>query len=108
MVGENRRFVVGLTDDHAHAQYRLAVFDRLETEVGHIHEKVTAGHRIGQPAPALEVELDGTNAIFDGHIQRADGRRINDTVRLDTMALFEPFHGIGDGRVENGAWIFFV
>ena len=88
---------------------RLAVFDRLETEVGHVHEEVArSGIAIGQPAPALEVELDRANALFDGDIQRADGRRIDDAVGLDAMPLFEPLHRVDDGVVENRTRIFFV
>ena len=59
---------------------------RVQPERRHVHEDGPPFRGPVLPAPALEVELDGANALLDGHIQRADCRCIDDTVGLDAMA----------------------
>ena len=97
----------GSPDDHAHVQHRLAVFDRLEPEVGHVHDE-SGGRAWDRAASAsARVELDGANALFDRHIQRADGRRLDDAVGSMRWRSSNASR-VGDVSLENRTWIFFV
>ena len=65
---DGRGGLVGLPRHHPHREGGLALLDRLELEGRDVDEDVAVAELLGQPPPALEVQLDLRDAIRGGGV----------------------------------------
>ena len=69
---DGRGGLVGLARHHPYREGDLALLDRLELEGRDVDEDVAVAELLGQPPPALEVQLDLRDAIRGGGVPGRD------------------------------------
>jgi len=96
---KDRRPSKGGTHHHRHRQDLLFLLDQLETEVGDIDPQISPAERLGQPAPALEVDLDLPDALFHRNIESRQGPGPDNPVRRQTVPPLKQAHRLLRRRI---------
>jgi len=102
-VGEGRRRVLRLADDHRHLQCALAVgVEGLQAESGEVDHDEAAPGLARQPAQALQVPVDLLQALLGRDVECGEHRVADDAIDLEPVALLKPLHRRHGVRIVEG------
>jgi hypothetical protein len=80
---------VGLAGNDTRAPGGNSASDQLEVESRNVHQHVRIPELAGDPAPALEVQLDLPDALADWHVELFERRLRHDAVDRKPMGGLE-------------------
>jgi hypothetical protein len=104
LVAEDRRRVALFADDGADIEGELPAFVGFEVEVRDVDAEMPLAEVVRQPAPAVEIDFDLTNAVVERDVERGAGSAIDRAGGRQPMVLLEHAHRAGKRVVVTAAF----
>ena len=93
--------MVGLADLDPGGPHPCAVPEEVKLETGDIGDDEVVGHIAEDPPEAFEAGPDLIHPVFDGDVEGLDGLRADFSVRIEEVALLEPFDRLLDVIIKE-------